>query len=92
MTSKKWLLKVSGVAECGTRREKSFSGDKGSFTNFTVSTIEGVTWVSLKICDDVYPECLDPFPSEQIISYNVKKLSNTFSFTDAGFFLSLLKD
>jgi len=56
MTSKKWLLKVSGVAECETRREKSFSGDKGSFTNFTVSTTEGVTWVSLKICDDVYPE------------------------------------
>lgn len=53
---------------------------------------EGVTWVSLKICEAVYPECLDPFPSEQIISYNVKKLSNTFSFTDAGFFLSLLRD
>lgn len=48
--------------------------------------------MSLKICEDVYPECLDPFPSEQIIGYNVKKLSNTFSFTDAGFFLSLLRD
>ena len=54
MTSKKWLLKVSGVAERETRREKSFSGDKGSVTNFTVSTTEGVTWVSLKICEDVY--------------------------------------
>lgn len=83
------------MGERETRREKSFSGDKGSVTNFTMSTTvlnEGVTWVSLKICEDVYPECMDPFPSEQIISYNVKKLSNTFSFTDAGFFLSLLRD
>lgn len=37
MTNKKWLLKVSGVAERETRREKSFLGDRGSVTNFTVS-------------------------------------------------------
>lgn len=84
------------MGERETRREKSFSGDKGSVSHklhYEYNCAhEGVTWVSLKICEDVYPECLDPFPSEQIISYNVKKLSNTFSFTDAGFFLSLLRD
>lgn len=40
-----------------------------------------------KVCEDIYPESFDPFPSEQIVSEGVKMLSNKFSFTDNCFAL-----